>query len=73
MLIKIKAFPSSNKEEIIKKEEDSFEIKIKEPPLQGMANKAIIKALSLYFKIPVKKIRMIKGFRERNKIFDINI
>ncbi len=81
MLIKVKVFPNSKKEEIAKKSEDgltgspqaSFEISVKEKPVMGLANKAVIKALSFYFKIPEAKIRLIKGFKERNKIFEVNI
>jgi len=71
MLIKVKVFPSSKEEEIIKKSEDSFEIKVKEKPIKGLANKEIINILASYFKIPESNIRLIKGFRQRNKIFEI--
>lgn len=72
MLIKVRVFPNSKKEEIIKKSEDSFELKVKARPVRGLANKAVIDALSFYFKIPASKMRLVKGFRERNKIFEIN-
>ncbi len=71
MLIKIKVFPGSKKEKIIKKSEDTFGIKVKEKPERGLANKAVINVLSSYFKIPSSKIRLIKGFKQRNKIFEI--
>ena len=71
MLIKVKVFPSSKEEEIIKKSEDSFEIKVKEKPIKGLANKEIIKVLTSYFNISKSNIRLIKGFRQRNKIFEI--
>lgn len=70
-LIKVKVFPNSKKAEIIKKSEDSFEVKVKEKPERGLANMAVIKILSVYFKIPESKIRLVKGFKERNKIFEI--
>ncbi|MCD6284020.1 DUF167 domain-containing protein [bacterium] len=73
MLIKVKVFPNSKKEEIIKKSEDSFEIKIKEKPVGGRANRAVCMCLSDYFKIPENRIRLIKGFRQRNKIFEVKI
>lgn len=73
MLIKVKVFPGSKKEEIIKKSEDSFEIKVKEKPQRGQANKQVFDILSFYFKIPKSKVRLIKGFKERNKIFEIKI
>jgi hypothetical protein len=71
MLIKVKVFPNSKKEEIIKKSENSFEIKVKEKPERGLANKEVIRILSFYFKIPESKLRLIKGFKQKNKIFEI--
>jgi hypothetical protein len=71
MLIKVKVFPSSKKEEIVKKAEDSFEVKVRAKPVKGLANKAVIDALSSYFSIPASKVRSIKGFKQRNKIFEI--
>ena len=73
MLIKIKVFPNSKEEEVIKKSEDSFEVKVRAKPIRGLANRAVIDALSLYFKIPPSRIRLVRGFRERNKIFEIII
>ncbi len=71
MLIKVKVFPSSKREEVIKKSEDSFEVKIKEKPEKGRANREVVKVLGSYFKISESKIRLIKGFKKRNKIFEI--
>lgn len=71
MLIKVKVFPSSNREEVIKKSEDSFEIMVKEPPVMGMANRAVIRALASHFSVLESKIRIVRGFRERNKIIEI--
>jgi len=71
MLIKVRVFPGSKQEKIIKKTEDSFEVKIKQKPIQGQANQAVINALSLYFNIPDKKIKLVKGFRQRSKVFEI--
>ena len=73
MLIKVRVFPSSKKEEIVKKSEDSFEIKVKEKPVRGEANRRVIEILSLYLKIPEKEIKLIKGFKERNKIFELSV
>ena len=64
MLIKVKAFPNSKKEEIIKKSEDHFEVKVKEKPVMGLANKAIIRNLAFYFKLPESKIRTSRFARE---------
>lgn len=73
MLIKVKVFPSSKKEEIIKKSENSFEVKVKEKPVRGGANRETRKVLADYFKLPETKIRLIKGLKGKNKIFELKI
>ncbi len=71
MLIKVKVFPASKEEKIIKKKENSFEVKVKEKPIRGEANRAVIDVLSNFFDVPRNKVKLIKGFKQRNKIFEI--
>jgi len=71
MLVRVKVFPNSKKEGIVEKSEDSFEIRVKAKPVKGLANRAVINVLSSYIKVPASKIRLVKGFKERNKIFEI--
>lgn len=71
MLIRVKVYPNSKKEEIIQKDKHSFEIKIKQKPLMGLANKAVIRLFSFHFKIPESRIKLIKGFKQRTKIIEI--
>jgi uncharacterized protein (TIGR00251 family) len=71
MLIKVKVFSNSKKQGIIKKSENSFEVRVKEKPLKGQANKEVIKVLADYFEVLESKVRLIKGFRHTNKIFAI--
>jgi len=73
MLIKVKAFPNSKISEIIKKSSDSFDIKIKEKPKNNEANLAIFKLLAEYFNIKQSQLRLIKGGKEKNKIFEVKI
>ncbi len=72
MHLKIKVHPGSKEEKVIKKAEDSFEIYVREKPERGLANKAFIEALSLYLKVPPRKIRLIKEARSKNKIFEVS-
>ncbi len=73
MYFKIKAHPGSKEEKIIKKAEDSFEIYVRAKPERGLANKAVIKVLSTYLKIPAGKIRLIKGVKSKNKILEVGL
>lgn len=71
MLIRVKAFPDAEEEGFVKKAENNYEITVKEKPVHGLANKAIIRVLADIFGVPAEKIRLIKGFKERSKIFEI--
>jgi len=71
MLIKVKVFPCAREEEIVVKSQDSFEVRIKEKPQMGQANKGVIRVLAGYFKVPESKIKIVKGFREPSKILEI--
>jgi len=73
MLIKVKVFPKSREEKIVEKSKDSFEVWVKEEPERGLANKAVIRILASYFGVAESKIKLIKGFKKRNKIFEIGI
>jgi uncharacterized protein (TIGR00251 family) len=71
LLIKVKVFSNSKKDEIIKIKDDDFKVRVKEKVEKGRENRAVIKVLADYFKIDELKIKLIKGFKERNKIFEI--
>jgi len=71
MLIKIKVFPNSKKREIVKKSEDSFLVFAKSKAKENQANCEMLEFISDYLKIPISKIRIIKGAKEPNKIIQI--
>ncbi len=67
MLMKVKVFPGAGKDEIVKKE-NGFGVWTKAKPIQGQANRAVIRALEKYFS---KEVKIVKGFKERNKIIEV--
>ncbi|OIO47309.1 MAG: hypothetical protein AUJ32_03165 [Parcubacteria group bacterium CG1_02_40_82] len=71
MLIKVKVFPNSQKEEVVQSDENTFEIKVRERPVQGKANARARTLLAEYLKIPPENLWLKKGARQRNKIFEI--
>jgi len=72
MLIKVKVFPDSKKEKIFKKSEDEFNVEVRARAQGGKANREVVRALTSYFKVSIGKVRLIRGFKQRNKIFEIN-
>jgi len=73
MKIFVKAKPNAKEEKIEKISETHFIVAVKEPPVQGKANAAIIKTLATHFNVPSSVIRLISGFSSKQKIFNIRI
>ncbi|MCD4694317.1 DUF167 domain-containing protein [bacterium] len=72
-IIKVKVFIGSSKTKIRKKiSENSFEIDLKAKPEQGKANEELIKFISRELEINSGHVKIIKGFKERNKLIKIN-
>jgi uncharacterized protein (TIGR00251 family) len=70
MKIQVKVKPNSRTEEI-RQEGDSFIIKVKEPPKEGKANQAVIKLLAVHFSVPQSQVRILSGFRNKNKVVEV--
>lgn len=71
MIIKVKAKPSSKKEEILKVNENNLEIQLKEKAEKNKANRELIKILSKYFDVPSAKVKILKGLNSKEKIIEI--
>jgi len=52
--------------------DNEFIISVKEPPVNGMANQAVIRALSEYLKVFKSQIRIVSGAISRKKIVEIS-
>ena len=70
MKIQVKVNPNSRTEEL-SQEGDSFMVKVKEPPKEGKANRAVIKLLAEHFGVPQSQIKILSGFRSRNKVIEV--
>ena len=70
MKIQVKVKPNSRIEEV-SQESDSFIVKVKEPPKEGKANQAVIKLLAEHFDVPQSQVRILSGFRSKNKVIEV--
>jgi len=70
MKLSIKLHPNSSQEKIQEIEkEKSYEIWIKEKPIDGKANEELVKLLKKHFK---KEVKLISGFNSRRKIIEVS-
>jgi len=70
MKIQVKVKPKSKTEEL-SREGDSFIVKVKEPPKEGKANQAVIKLLAEHFGVTQSQVKILSGFRSRNKVIEV--
>lgn len=71
MIIKAKVKLRAKEEKIEKDENGDFIVRVKELPVEGRANKAVMRILAGYFNVPVSSIRIVSGFKSRQKTIEI--
>ena len=71
MKLFVTAKPGAKKEGVEKTGENKFIVAVKEPPVQGRANLAIIKSLADYLNIAPSRLKIISGHTSRQKIVEI--
>jgi len=69
--IRVKVIPNSKIDGVIR-EGDGFLVKVKEPPKEGKANKAVIKLLANHFGVSQNQVAISSGFGSRNKVIEIS-
>jgi len=70
MKIPVKVKPSSRTEEL-DREGGIFIVKVKEPAKDGKANQAVIKLLAEHFSVSKSQVRILSGFKSRNKVIEV--
>jgi len=68
--IQVKVKPNSKTEEV-SQEGNNLIVKVKEPPKEGKANQAVIKSLAQHFGVPQSQVRILRGFKSKNKVIEI--
>ncbi len=78
MRILVKARPKAKREgvtpptpKLFGDGEEVYIVSVKEPPVDGKANDAIVRVLVEYFKVPKTSVRIISGQTSKRKIIDI--
>ena len=67
MKIFVTAKPNARERSVEKNDETSYAVSVKEPPVQGRANIAIIKAVAEYFDVAPSRVKIVSGWTSRQK------
>jgi hypothetical protein len=71
MKIFVKAKPNAKTASVEKIDETHYFVAVKEPPVQGKANVAVMEALAEYFKKGISHFRIVSGFSAKQKVVEI--
>jgi len=69
MIILVKVYPHSGKEEIVRISDKEYKVYLKKPAEDNKANIELLKILKKHF---LKDIKIIKGLKSRNKIIEVS-
>ncbi len=72
MKIFVKVKPNSKTDIVERINDNQIDVSVKEPPVQGRANQAVIRVLAKYFNVIPGRIKILSGWSSRNKIIEIN-
>ncbi|PIR44151.1 hypothetical protein COV23_01395 [Candidatus Wolfebacteria bacterium CG10_big_fil_rev_8_21_14_0_10_31_9] len=71
MKLFIKAKPNSKRSRVEKVSDNTYIVEVKEHPVDGKANKAIIKVMAEFLDIAPSKIKLTHGLTAKQKILEI--
>ena len=73
MKIEVRITPNASKDEITGKAEDGrLRIRIQSPPVDGAANKRLIRFIAKTAGVAKSKVRIVSGERSRDKALEID-
>jgi uncharacterized protein (TIGR00251 family) len=72
MKINVLVVPNSKDSGVIKVDEITYKVRVDAPALDGKANKRLIEILAEHFNVSKSSIKILKGFKNRNKIVSID-
>lgn len=72
-MVKLRIYvqPNTSQNSIVGLYDNALKVKLKTPPVDGKANKALIALLSKELETPKSNIHVISGFTSRTKIVEI--
>ena len=71
MRLKIVANPKKKQEKVVQITSDTYAVSVKEPPINGRANEAIIKSLAKYFSVSRSQITLVSGHTAKIKVVEV--
>lgn len=73
MKVSVQVKPRSKVEKVEALKDSSLILSFNVPPVEGKANAKTVQMLSKYFAVPKSKIKLIRGYKSKTKVFEIDL
>ncbi|NPA32895.1 MAG: DUF167 domain-containing protein [Aquificae bacterium] len=73
MIVTVYVKPLSKKEGVRKLGENTYEVRVKEPPSEGRANERLLVLLSEHLRVPKSALRILRGHTSRKKLVEVEL
>ena len=70
MKIRVEVKPNSRMP-AVEAVEDHLIVRVKEPPKEGKANEAVLRAIAEHFGVPKRDVRLVSGEAARHKVIEV--
>ena len=71
MKIFVKVKPNAKEARVKQIDETHFEVWVKEPPVDGRANEAVVRALAAHFGVAPARVIILSGYGSRQKVVEV--
>jgi uncharacterized protein (TIGR00251 family) len=72
MKIQVKVKPRSKTEDVTREMDgDVYVVRVKEPPVEGRANRAVLKLLAKHLGVPESRLSIVSGLTSKNKVIEV--
>ena len=72
MKIQVKVKPRSKTEDVTREMDGNvYVVRVKEPPVEGKANRAVLKLLAKHLGVPESRLSIVSGLTSKNKVIEV--
>jgi hypothetical protein len=73
MKLNVTVIPNAKSYEVIKTDENNYKVRVDATAVEGKANRRLIEILAEHFNVSKSSVKILKGFKNRNKTIEIII
>ena len=72
MRIQVKVKPRSKTGDVTREMDgDVYVVRVREPPVEGRANRAVLKLLAKHLGVPESRLSIVSGLTSKNKVIEV--